>query len=398
MPPVTSGCKVEIDNSWTILSDVAKVRLLLSKCFLLFLLAAGFCRADGKMYSKIDEPPVGLPYQRAIIFHDNGKQTLFLQSMLAPGAGPIESEVAWVVPIPTLPEVAALQADASEFTTDFVFRHLARVSAPKVHKVSSILLPILFLLAFSVLSYFVFEILRFRYGARTGYRRFSPHTESVILYLYFFLMPLVFLLSFSGFGGKPRGFSADRVHVIADGRVGRIDYQVVLPTDPGAMEKWLKENGFGFVEGDRVPIAAYVKAGWHFVTLRLKPEAGQKLAAPDPVILRFDAPKPVYPLALTATIGQPVEVLLHVFSSGPVDASNGMKKRFSGATRSAGMVSNHLLYSLEPEEFFSMSSWEFRLPHLTTFKETLTPERMREDIVFQPARDPTPYRETKWEW
>jgi hypothetical protein len=164
------------------------------------------------------------------------------------------------------------------------------------------------------------------------------------------------------------------------------------------MEKWLKENGFGFVEGDRVPIAAYVKAGWHFVALRLKPEAGDKLAAPDPVILRFDSPQPVYPLALTATVGQPVEVLLHVFSSGPVDASNGMKKRFSGATRSAGMVSNHLLYSLEPEEFFSMSSWEFRLPHLTTFKETLTPERMREDIVFQPARDPAPYRETKWEW
>ena len=55
-PPVTSGYKVEIDNSWTILSGLAKVRLLLSKCFLLFLLAAGFCRADGKIFWEFQLP------------------------------------------------------------------------------------------------------------------------------------------------------------------------------------------------------------------------------------------------------------------------------------------------------------------------------------------------------
>lgn len=133
------------------------------------------------MYSRIDEPPVGLPYQRAVIFHNEGKQTLFLQSMLAPGLGAIESEVAWVVPVPSMPEVGILRTDTSESTTRFVFRHLARVSGPKVHKVSFILLTIVFWVAFSVWTYLVFDILRFRYGARTGYSRFSPKTESVIL-------------------------------------------------------------------------------------------------------------------------------------------------------------------------------------------------------------------------
>lgn len=188
------------------------------------------------------------------------------------------------------------------------------------------------------------------------------------------------------------------MHSVADGRVGRIDYKVVLPTDPEALEKWLRENGYGFAEGDRVPIAAYVKAGWHFVVLRLKVAVGEKLAAPDPILLRFDAPKPIYPLALTATVGQPVEVLLHVFSSGPVDASNGMKMRFSGNVARALTDQWYEFYNAEPEGFFPLTSWEFRLPHLTTFKETLTPERMREDIVFRPARDPTPLREERWEW
>ena len=344
------------------------------------------------MYSKIDQPPVGLPYQRAVIFHDKGKQTLFLQSMLAPGSGPIESEVAWVVPVPAMPEVAALQADASESTTDYIFRILTDISRPKVHRVSDILLGVGFALWASLNLFIIVG----HFGIRTRYHVLSPKTEKLIVYSNLPLL-LIFMASPVLFGSGWKGID-DGVHVVADGRVGRIDYQVVLPTDPAAMEKWLREKGFGFVEGDRVPIAAYVKAGWHFLALRLKPEAGENLAAPDPIILRFDAPEPVYPMALTATIGQPVEVLLHVFSSGPVDASNGMKKRFSGATKKAGRVGVELLYNHEPEGFFSHSSWEFQLPHLTTFKETLTPERMREDIVFQPARDPTPYRETKWEW
>lgn len=349
------------------------------------------------MYSKIDNPPVGLPYQRAIIFHDQGKQTLFLQSMLAPGTGPIESEVAWVVPVPAMPEVAGLQADASEFTTDLLFRHLARTTGPTTHRVSSILFKSFLLISFVLYTTLCIFILLNRYGTRTSYSVLSPTVENLILYPYLPVLLLLLLLGFSSFG-IPRGMGDDGVNVVADGRVGRIDYQVVLPTDPGGMEKWLREKGFGFSEGDRVPIDAYVKAGWHFVALRLKVEPGEKLAAPDPIILRFDAPQPVYPLALSATVGQPVEVLLHVFTSGPVDASNGMRKRFSKAVGSAGIFGHDLLYSHEPEGFLSVSSWERRLPHLTTFKETLTPERMREDLVFQPARDPTPYRETKWEW
>ena len=234
--------------------------------------------------------------------------------------------------------------------------------------------------------------------ARAGYSLFSKDTESVILYLYLLVLPIFLLFGLSTFAGKPRGTTGEGVNIVADGRVGRIDYQVVFPTDPGALEKWLREHGFGFNEGDRAPIAAYVKAGWHFVALRLKPEPGEKLAAPDPIILRFDAPQPVYPLALTATIGQPVEVLLHVFASGPVDAGIGMTKRFSGPVGSGGTIEQYLILAHEPEGFFPDSSWEFRLPHLTTFKETLTPERMREDIVFQPARDPAPYREERSAW
>jgi hypothetical protein len=371
------------------------MKVFWSKWFLLFLLATGFCRADGKMFSKIDAPPVGLPYQRAVIFHDQGKQTLFLQSMLAPGSGAIESEVAWVVPVPAMPEVGALQADRSVSTTDSIFGILTGASRPEVRRVSEVLLFVGFVL-WTALNLF---ILFGRFGIRTRFHVIPRKVEKLILFsnLPLLLVSMATILIVGG-AGAWKGISDDGLKIVADGRVGRLDYKVVLPTDPVALETWLRENGYGFAEGDRVPIAAYIKAGWHFVALRLKVAPGETLAAPDPILLRFDAPQPIYPLALTSTIGQSVEVLLHVFSSGPVDASNGMKRRFSGAVRSAGRIGSDLLYSHEPEEFFSISSWEFRLPHLTTFKETLTPERMREDIVFQPARDPTPYREKKWEW
>ena len=76
---------------------------------LIMVLSTTKAFADGKFFS--ERVPPGLPYQRAILIFDEGRQTLVLQSKAA-GA---EHPFGWVVPLPNAPDLDQMSwRDAEE--------------------------------------------------------------------------------------------------------------------------------------------------------------------------------------------------------------------------------------------------------------------------------------------
>lgn len=122
------------------------------------------------------------------------------------------------------------------------------------------------------------------------------------------------------------------------------------------------------------------------------------------LVLRFPAKEAVYPMALTGTGWQATEVLLHMFADYPVDAGGKIFRRYSSdasISLRVGAIMPHLgiyMGKLEPDGIFQETFGQWKPSHLTTFKETLTPEQMRVDIVLKPAPDAKPFRATRWQW
>ena len=111
-----------------------------------------------------------------------------------------------------------------------------------------------------------------------------------------------------------------------------------------------------------------------FVAAKL--DAGAKGAARGvmvpPLMLAFAVRQPVYPLALTATAGQPVEILLYVNAPWRSDAGGRLPLHYAGEERQGG--------------------------YLTKFRGVMTPEQMREDLVLRPAENNAPYRRWEFRW
>jgi hypothetical protein len=90
--------------------------------------------ADGKFYWAEPVPPE-VPYQRALLLLDGEQETLILQSKYRVASSAAADSFGWVVPLPPLPELASMDADAAQR----LFFYLARLSDPKITEVSVIL-------------------------------------------------------------------------------------------------------------------------------------------------------------------------------------------------------------------------------------------------------------------
>ena len=338
---------------------------------------------DGKFY--LEKVPVGVPYQRAILLFEDGKETLVLQSQYKTIEIDDANSIAWVVPVPSVPELATIDAD--EATVAFFI--LGLQSRPSVFPVVQIAVFIgLVLLVCFLIEYLFYRCFAKRTMGRTTHLAVSGLRFGIML-LVIFIFAIMFLSPSLGVKG---------VDVVKAETVGIYDVKVIRGDDATSVTKWLKDNGFGFGEKDSIVFEQYVKKDWCFVTAKIGKDVSlnsreaisEGLAAP--LILRFDSKEAVYPMALTGTTERNTEVLLYVFSDHKMECGDKLKLKYFDER--SNPFERGAFSTVKPDGFFD--NIETKAQKVCKFKGTLKPDQMKEDIVFKKAKDNKPYRKIKW--
>lgn len=350
-------------------------------------MSAALSFADGKMYVA-EKIPTRIPYQRALILHHEGVQTMVLQSQYEiPGSGETKS-LGWVVPVPAPPEVASIAADEAEH----LFRMIDYNSKHQVNKISDFVYATLFLMGLvgapvSLIWSFFPRAEKFKERLRL----IGFYCLSGVIFLFFFLS-----LTTNAWKGGTAG-----VEIISAERRGIYEVQVVRSSDAGELVAWLNDNSFHFGEDDRAAIDDYLGRGWCFVVAKVDARAEATDSAVvtkgllAPLILRFASPNPVYPVALTATGGHPTEILIYLASKTPMRTDSPLTLRYSGTSQTAAEVL--MGREVDPPDFFPVDKL-LGFTHLTKFKSTLTPAQMAKDIEFHPVPGAPDYREQIYRW
>ncbi|MFJ5773116.1 DUF2330 domain-containing protein [Streptomyces sp. NPDC093094] len=155
-------------------------------------------------------------------------------------------------------------------------------------------------------------------------------------------------------GAPPPGAAGGAgVDVVGRRRLGPFDVAQLTATDPDALERWLRDNGFTLPDRLREALRPYVELRWEYVAIRLAPDAAGTPApsgsapasaspsasasaspdpygtpapgsssapgaaltgALDPLHLSFAAEEPVYPMRLSRLAATPQSLGLYVLA------------------------------------------------------------------------------------
>jgi len=219
---------------------------------------------------------IQMPDQKAIIVYDAeaGREDLVLSIQLL-GTSP---EAAWVVPVPSVPEVKAASPEW--------FVQLSDLTQPEI-----------------VTQTVLFPGLGAPMGAQEG--------------------------------------PSDRVELLGREQVGIYDVSILAAGDSGALLDWLNEHGYTFPAEGQPILESYVAEGWTFVATRVLPGENTALEGDvQPLWFSFDAPRPVYPMRLTALAGSGVGVLIYVLADHRMEVEGpGFETDFAGSLTLEGVSS-----------------------------------------------------------
>ncbi|MET9962875.1 DUF2330 domain-containing protein [Streptomyces sp. NPDC006326] len=113
----------------------------------------------------------------------------------------------------------------------------------------------------------------------------------------------------------PRAAEA-QVGVVGREQLGDFDVARLTATDPAALRNWLEDNGFKLPDGLAAELKPYVDQKWEYVAVRLAPrEKGRSLLGSlDPLLIRFDSDRLVYPMRLSRLAKTPQSLGLYVLA------------------------------------------------------------------------------------
>ena len=339
---------------------------------LLFIICSIHVSANGKFFWGLEHVTPGVPYQRALLIFDEGKETLVLQSTFSLEDFSIGGfNLGWVVPVPSIPDLDSL---TSEQASELFFALNLRSSPALVNIPASFIIWVLVLVLLIVILI---------------HKKKRP-AYFVIGILLWLLIGMVYYSSMWLLGPRRPAYSVD---IISEQEVGIYNAKVLHASDSSGLIAWLNEQGFQFQESDQPVLDDYLKRGWVFVvaTVRTGEIEREEIlrdrfeGLPDPLVIRFASEAPVYPLALTGTLGAPTEIVLYVLGRGKYRCSPIMELKY------AGLIDNI------PDEF-SFRPWEASLKYLSKFKGVLTASQMRQDLELEPAPDDAPFCERYVSW
>ncbi|GAA2438249.1 DUF2330 domain-containing protein [Streptomyces macrosporus] len=196
--------------------------------------------------------------------------------------------------------------------------------------------------------------------------------------------------------GAPEG-AAPEVDVVGRERLGPFDVARLAATDSGALDAWLRDNGFRLPDRLAAELEPYVERKWEYVAVRLAPEEdGAGDGAPrqalggalDPLRITFAADRPVYPMRLSRAARTPQSLRLYVLAPHrmePADPIGGERPEvlFAGRLTAAELSEHDRLRELVDAEEVFLTAVAQEFPR---------PERIDGDHELRRAGADTPYR------
>ncbi|MFZ1933728.1 MAG: DUF2330 domain-containing protein [Thermoguttaceae bacterium] len=221
-----------------------------------------------------------IPAQRAVLSWRDGQETLLISSALDSES----QKLGWIIPLPAVPKTIEKQTPGTLKTLDFCIQpEITHDLYPQV--------------VFAVYAFFVINVvlatLLFKKKERLGF---------LLVELFFIAVVPALMLPALG-SGRPSITKAANAAVEKTATVGSYQIGILRPQKLDNLNAWLAENGFSVLPSTAAsPVADYIAKGWVFAATKLvRGESGAN--APHPIQMTFAAPKPVYPLKLTALAG-----------------------------------------------------------------------------------------------
>lgn len=116
--------------------------------------------------------------------------------------------------------------------------------------------------------------------------------------------------------GAPAPGSAPPIGVVGREQLGDFDVARLTATDPDALRNWLESNGFKLPDRLATEVKPYVDQKWEYVAVRLAPrDQGKPLRGDlDPLRIRFESDRLVYPMRLSRMARTPQSLGLYVLA------------------------------------------------------------------------------------
>lgn len=303
---------------------------------------------DGAVFPPQYARVVEIPNQQAFIQFVNGVERLVIETSYA---GPA-TNLAWVVPLPAPAQITSVSDD--------FFVKLQKAFEPRLlHYVRHYWVGVLLLIGLGFLGIRALKdevswttdlpwCVGLALGAGIVGKHWSVGVLFLVLTLYLRIFarspknlgitlivgvviagyatlisavsPLQLMSTMGDDGSSPPEVKALAVNVVSVQHAGLFESTTIQSKDPDALEQWLGKNGFQ-VNADAKPVIAhYVAQGWVFVASKIRhPSAGTAPVALHPLAFTFASKKPVYPMALTATVSK--SLLIDLFIAGKSRAS-----------------------------------------------------------------------------
>lgn len=367
----------------------------IARCTILIFIVGCFggrALGDGKFY--VDKVPPNIPYQRAFIFFHEGSETLVLQSKYAFSQSGAVDSLGWIVPVPSVPEIASADADAAWIS----FYKASIHTQPKPTRISGFIFLIFIIFFLCCVGFLVVQLIEYLFLSKIKLSRDAwQHRFGISLLITFIAFFLIVMTT-----PRLRLSAGVDIEIVKAQKAGIYDIKVIRSQSAEAILGWLKENGFGFDDNDAQTFKDYIDRGCCFVAAKVEaaPETEEHKIVVEgmvaPLILKFQTDTAVYPLALTSTVGTETEVLLYTFSENKLSCSERLALQYAGGKKSTYFMVD-LLSSAEPESS-DLSAGIPKDMYLCKFKKKLTPEEMKKDLEFEIAKDNKPYREKKIIW
>lgn len=254
--------------------------------------------ANGVFYPDLTvELPPKVPTQTACIVHEDGMETLIVESTMQTTD---TAEFAWILPIPAEP-TSIEQADPGLMPT------LRFFYAPKVITPSEVGI------GFAVWVFGSSMLIVLSFLVREPRLR-----DLLIVLMIIFVLSAFAVPNWLEAGTEPLPVDPASLDLLDRQQVGNYDVRTLEVTDAKQFNNWMESEGFRALSDEGLEIVQeYADERWVFLVSSIRKDTDFEALAPHPLKVTFPFEKPVYPMKPTSVSGDNTLVDLYVFADGP---------------------------------------------------------------------------------